>query len=165
MPGTNRLQAALVLVELGAAWPASLLAREGDPRCRVLAEVEGEGPLAFAARAEAFVATAFPPGTAPAVGVVACNQRADVVAEAARRALAELLLSRLDAAGRLWFAAAEDASERFRQRIFELAAELAQAPGAAGRVQAIVGEAGGLESGPATSEAAALGKRSVAQVA
>src|SRR6187455_1962900 len=91
----------LVVVELGAAWPASLTVSGGG--CRVIAETEGEGPLGFAARIDDFVVHAFPRGVAVTRAVVACNLRADQTAEAARRAVAESLLGRLGAKGSLFF--------------------------------------------------------------
>jgi hypothetical protein len=157
-------QVSLVLVELGAAWPSVLLTEAGI--CRVLAEAEGEGPLAFAARAEDFASSAFPRGTQVTHAFIACNQRADETAEAARRALAECLLARLAGHGTLVFAASDDASDRFRRRLFALVADF-DAPGAGERrVRAIFGEEGRrTDSGPATSDGATLAKGVVSRVA
>jgi hypothetical protein len=154
----------LVLVELGAAWPSVLLSEPGI--CRVLAEAEGEGPLAFAARAEDFAVNAFPRGTEVTQALVACNQRADETAEAARRALAECMLSRLAGQGTLVFAASDDASDRFRRRLFALVADFAKVGGGDGRVRALFGEEGSrTASGPATSDGATLAKGVVSRVA
>lgn len=153
-------QASLVLVELGAAWPASLVA--GDGPCRVLAEVEGEGPLGFAARAEAFATSAFPRGMQVSRALVACNLRADETAEAARRAVVECLLSRVSPAGDLCFTASEAASDRFRRRLLDLATNLG-AGARAGRIRASFGEE--RSSGPTTSQAAPAPSHTVARVA
>ncbi len=157
-------QTSLVLVELGAAWPSGLVSQAGI--CRVLAEAEGEGPLAFAARAEDFVADAFPRGTQVTQALVACNQRADETAEAARRALAECLLARLAGHGTLAFVASDDASDRFRRRLFDLVADFDKTGSGDRRVRALFGEeARRTESGPATSDGATLAKGVVSRVA
>ncbi len=155
-------QASLVLVELGAAWPATLVPSDGP--CRVLAEVEGEGPLAFATRAEAFATSAFPRGTQVATALVACNLRADETAEAARRALVECLLVRLSPAGDLCFTAAEAASERFRRRLLDLTGSLG-AGAREGRIRASFGQDTARTSGPTTSQSAPVPSRAVARVA
>jgi len=134
--------------------------------CRVLAEAEGEGPLAFAARAEDFAVNAFPRGTEVTHALVACNQRADETAEAARRVLAECMLSRLAAHGTLAFAASDDASDRFRRRLFALVADFDKARAGDRRVRAVFGEEGRrTASGPATSDGATLAKGIVSRVA
>jgi len=155
----------LVVVELGAAWPASLTVPAGG--CRVIAEREGEGPLGFAARIDDFVVQAVPRGVAVARAVVACNLRADQTAEAARRAVAESLLGRLGPKGSLFFTASHAAGERFRRRLLDLVTELASSGARGERVQARFGDDDGRASGPRTSEgAAALGaETNVARVA
>jgi hypothetical protein len=156
-------QASLIFVELGAVWPAALIAGAGP--CRVLAEAEGEGPLAFAARAEAFATSAFPRGTTVASALLACNQRADETAEAARRAMAECLLARISPSGSLCFATGENATDRFRRRLLDLTCDLG-AGAREGRVSAWFGEQGArIASGPATSQSAAVPDRTVARVA
>lgn len=157
-------QTSLVLVELGAAWPAALMTEAGV--CRVLAEAEGEGPLAFAARADDFVRSAFPRGTQVTHALVACNQRADETAGAARRVLAECLLARLAGHGTLAFVASDDASDRFRRRLFDLVADLDKAGAGERRVHAVFGEEGRrTASGPASSDGATLAKGVVSRVA
>lgn len=132
----------------------------------MLAEVEGEGPLAFAARVEDFSATAFPRGTQVNVALVACNQRADETAEAARRAMAECLLASLAPTGSLSFTASDDATDRFRRRLFDLVADLGKGATAEGRVRAIFGdESRRMVSGPATSDGVTLAGGSVSRVA
>lgn len=132
----------------------------------MLAEVEGEGPLAFAARVEDFSASAFPRGTQVNLALVACNQRADETAEAARRAMSECLLARLTPAGSLSFTASDDATDRFRRRLFDLVADLGKAAAAEGRVRAIFGEESRrTASGPASSAGVTLVDGSVSRVA
>jgi hypothetical protein len=165
MPQKSLSKAALVLVELGAAWPATLVARAGRVSYRVLAEVEGEGPLAFAARAEAFCASAFPRGTQVSTALVACNQRGDETAEVSRRALAESLLAGLAPDGSIFFAGEGSASDRFRRRLYDLASELDAAVGGEGRVGVwFSAEASRTDSGPVPADAAQAGA-GVARVA
>lgn len=152
----------LVVVELGAAWPATLVASRGG--CRVIAETEGEGPLGFAARVDDFVANAFPRSVPLVRAFVACNLRADQTAEAARRAVAESALSRLGTAGVLTFSASHLAGDRFRRRLGDLVAELA-GPTGTGRVQTHLRDEEARASGPRTSERAGTATRSVARVA
>jgi hypothetical protein len=155
----------LVVVELGASWPAAVTTAEIGV-CRVLAEVEGEGPLAFAARVEDFAGSAFPRGTQVTLALVACNQRADETAEAARRAMAECLLLRLAPAGVLSFAASDDATDRFRRRLFDLVADLGKSSAADGRVRALFGDdSRRTASGPAVTAGVTLVGGSVSRVA
>lgn len=152
MPRNSADGCELVVVELGAAWPASLTVSAAG--CRVIAETEGEGPLGFAARIDDFVGQAFPRGVAVSRAVVACNLRADQTAEAARRSVAESLLGRVGSKGALFFTASNTASDRFRRRLLDLVSEL-RANGARGdRVQLRFGEDEGRASGPRTSEGA-----------
>lgn len=150
MPRTFADGCELVVVELGAAWPASLTVGTGG--CRVIAETEGEGPLGFAARIDDFVVQAFPRTVAVSRAVVACNLRADQTAEAARRAVAESLLGRLGPRGTLIFTASGTASDRFRRRLLDLVSELAATGARADRVHIRFGEDEGRASGPRTSE-------------
>lgn len=153
----------LVVVELGAAWPATLVASRGG--CRVVAEIEGEGPLGFAARVDDFVAAAFPRSASVVRAVLACNLRADQTAEAARRAVAESLLSRLGTGGVLTFCAAHHAGERFRRRLGDLVTELS-GPAGSGRIQTHLGsEEAARGSGPRTSDGTATTPAGVARVA
>jgi len=153
----------LVVVELGAAWPATLVASRGG--CRVVAELEGEGPLGFAARVDDFVATAFPRSTVVVRAVLACNLRADQTAEAARRAVAESLLSRMGTTGALNFCAPHTAGERFRRRLSDLVVELS-GPAGSGRVQMHLGsDEAARGSGPRMSDGAAPSAPGVARVA
>jgi hypothetical protein len=170
MPEQIHSRANVVVVELGAPWPAALVGRDaGRPAgstCRVLSEVEGEGPLAFAARVEDFVAQAVPRGTEVALAVVACNQRADETAEVARRALCECLLARVTKGGTLFFSAADATSERFRRRLLDLVGDFTASGAPVARVQAYFAEeASRTTSGPAASDSTSLSGTSVARVA
>lgn len=150
------------MVELGASWPASLVASRGG--CRVIAETEGEGPLGFATRVDDFVAENFPRSLAVTRAFVACNLRADQTAEAARRAVAETILSRLGTTGVLTFSASHLAGERFRRRLSDLVTELAGTAGA-GRIQTYLRDEEARASGPRTSESAGPVAPGVARVA
>ena len=114
----------LVVVELGAVWPAWLV--EGMPHgsCRVLAELEGEGPSAFADRVKSVAASLFPRGLELALIAVACNERTDDAAVAARRDLALSLTARGSRTTRFAFAATEAAGERLRTSLATLTASL-----------------------------------------
>jgi hypothetical protein len=151
MPRNSPEDSELVVVELGAAWPASLVASRGG--CRVIAETEGEGPLGFATRVDDFVATAFPRSAGVARAFVACNLRADQTAEAARRAVAETLLSRLGTTGVLTFSASHLAGDRFRRRLSDLTTELT-GPAGAGRIQMQLRDEDAHASGPRMSASA-----------
>jgi hypothetical protein len=163
MPRTSTDRNQLVAVELGAVWPASLTAAEGT--CRVVAGAEGEGPLDFASRVDDFALSAFPRNVPLTHAVLACNLRADQTADAARRAIAEILLGRLGNAGVLTFAAAPAASERFRRRLLDLVTELGASLGSVDRVGASFGDDDGRVSGPRTSSGTAEALRNVARVA
>jgi len=162
MPPKNNSRASLVIVELGAAWPAALVGRDAGTGCRVLAELEGEGPLAFATRVEDFAAQAFPRGMELELAVVACNQRADETAEVARRAMAECLLARTAKAGSLCFSAADVVSDRFRRRLLDLVSDFAGSGLPEHRIFAYFAEE---TSRTASLESAAPAAGSVARVA
>src|SRR5215217_8418295 len=70
----------LVAVELGAQFP-TLSPAEGAPR-RVLTQLEGESPLAFAERVTSSVEGAFGRGVALGQLALACNERLDDSAQA-----------------------------------------------------------------------------------
>ena len=166
MPSKTHSRASLVIVELGAAWPAALVGADARTGCRVLAEVEGEGPLAFAARVEDFTLQAFPRGTELELAVVACNQRADETAEVARRAMAGCLLPQIARAGSLFFSAADSASDRFRRRLTDLVADFERSGALHGRIQAYFAEeASRTASTPAATAGPRLASDAVARVA
>jgi hypothetical protein len=164
MSQKNLHRTSLVIVELGAVWPAALIAADAAP-CRVLAEAEGEGPLAFAARVEHFADSAFPRGSAVSQAFVACNQRADETAEAARRAMVGCLLAQVAPGGSIVLTAAEDASDRFRRRLLDLAADLGRAAGDRRLRAQFVEESSPTASGLANSTAPTATSDAVARVA
>jgi hypothetical protein len=143
-----------------------LVSRHAGSAYRVLSELEGEGPLAFAARVEDFIGRAFPRSAELELAVVACNQRADETAEVARRALAESVLGRVAKSGAFHFSASDAVSDRFRRRLLDLTAEFARAGGADGRVQAsFAEEVSRTTSSPASADKATAISRAVARVA
>jgi hypothetical protein len=114
----------LVIVELGAVWPAWLVESMPQGSCRVLAELEGEGPAAFADRVKSVSASLFPRGLELALIAVACNERADEAAVAARREVALSLTARGSRSTRVAFAATEEAGVRLRNSLATLSASL-----------------------------------------
>jgi hypothetical protein len=114
----------LVVVELGAVWPAWLVENVPQGSCRVLAELEGEGPAAFADRVRSVSPALFPRGVELALIAVACNERADEAAVAARREVALSLTARGSRSTRVAFAATEDAGVRLRNSLATLTASL-----------------------------------------
>ena len=123
MPSRTPGAGLLVLVELGATWPRSLVESSPYAACRVLAEQEGEGPVAFAARVRTFATSMFPRHVALETAVLACNERADESAVSARRSIAQFLSSRRGRT-RLIFAPAARAREALRRSLDALVAEL-----------------------------------------
>jgi hypothetical protein len=74
----------LVAVELGGEWPN--VAFDGQQR-RVLVQLEGEAPLAFAERVTSGLAALFERGVELHTLALACNERLDAAADEARRNL------------------------------------------------------------------------------
>ena len=114
----------LVVVELGAVWPAWLVEAAPQGYCRVLSELEGEGPTAFAERVKSVSASLFPRGLEFALIAIACNERTDDAAIGARRDLALGLGTRGARSTRFAFTATEDAGERLRNSLSVLTASL-----------------------------------------
>lgn len=100
MKKVNSSEGLLIVVELGAEWPASEIeaARSAKTR-RVLAQDETESPAAFAQRVSEQLASSFPKGVAFASAVVACSERIDAHAQGGRAELALSLASALSRAG------------------------------------------------------------------
>lgn len=115
----------LVAVELGAEWPEGFVAERSAAVRRVVAQTEGETPEAFAARLGRLVDRLFPAGAPLRDAVVACNERTDPGALAARRMIGGFLLGRLGPEGTCAFAAGERAGGRLRHALSALAIELA----------------------------------------
>jgi hypothetical protein len=76
MPLQSPSHGLLVLVELGATWPRSVVEESAHSSRRVLVEVEGEGPAGFAARVASLQNSLFARGVSLKAVVLACNARA-----------------------------------------------------------------------------------------
>ena len=114
----------LVVVELGADWPARALTERPDAVRRVIAQNDGETPEAFAGRLGSLAARLFSSEVELRDAVVACNERTDSAASVARRAVAALLLERVGRKGTFVFAASVRAGGRLRHTLTMLAIEL-----------------------------------------
>lgn len=120
----------LVVVELGAEWPAWVSELSGFRR--VLTQEEGEAPEAFAARARRTERSLFPRGVAKKTLALLCNERTDSAAMTSRAAIVGHLLEGRGGAGQAFFAANARASGRVRSALSSLVTDLGQAHG--GRV-------------------------------
>lgn len=111
----------LVTVELGAEWPCAG-ANDGSPR-RVLAQLEGETPSAFAERVAGSLDGLFGKGIRLGNMTLACNERIDAVADAARRKMAGIALGTMAAhkSGRVVLSASPLSSGRLRHSLASLA--------------------------------------------
>jgi len=110
----------LVAVELGAEFPA--LSPTGAPR-RVLTQLEGESPAAFAERAASALESAFGRGVGLGQLSLACNERLDDAAQAGRRQLASAALGAMAKhhTGKVALCASPRSSGRLRQALSTLA--------------------------------------------
>ena len=118
---TSHGEGALIVVELGAEWPARL-ADVARAR-RVLAQMDGETPAAFAERVANSVDGLFGRGVALGIVALSCNERIDAGAEAARRktlgiALGSMATSR---SGKAYLTAPLRSSGRLRHALSGLA--------------------------------------------
>jgi hypothetical protein len=158
MPSEGALSGLLVMVELGASWPGWLVEGSAHTTRRVVVELEGEGPLAFAARVVAVAASLMPKGVPIDLAVLACNERADDVQRRARRQLGRALLyARGRKKTRLVVAATPEPSERLRESLLSLDAELDAVQGASARLRVCFGRDAAPVSSPVTaSEIAAV---------
>jgi hypothetical protein len=90
----------LIVVELGAEWPASEIEASRNAKARrVLAQDETESPAVFALRVAEQLSSSFPSGVGVASVVVACSERIDADAQGGRAELARGLASALARAG------------------------------------------------------------------
>src|SRR6478609_3637848 len=90
----------LIVVELGAEWPAlEIEAARNAKAKRVLAQDETESPAAFAARVAEQLGSAFPSGVALNSVVVACSERIDAHAQSGRTELARTAAGALARSG------------------------------------------------------------------
>ena len=111
----------LVLVELGGEWP-SPLSSDGALR-RVLAQSEGETPAVFADRVANSLDGLFGKGVRLETATLACNERLDPAAEAARRKILGMALGSMarHKAGRAYLAASPRSGGRVRHALSALA--------------------------------------------
>ena len=116
----------LIVVELGAEWPALAEMREPGGVRRVLAQDEGETPSAFVARVAEGLDGLFARGVTLGTAVVACNERLDANAERARSELSRAVMGVMakDQNGSLLLSASERSSGRLRHALSTLASEL-----------------------------------------
>lgn len=90
----------LIVVELGAEWPASEIEATRTAKARrVLAQDETESLAAFAARVSEQLSSLFPSGVALGSLVVACSERIDAHAQSGRMELARTVAGTLARAG------------------------------------------------------------------
>jgi hypothetical protein len=114
----------LVIMELGAEWPG-LMQADASSR-RVLVQVDGETPAAFAERVSASLDSLFGKGIRLATVAFACNERTDEAADGARRKLGSLALGNMarHKAGRFSFTAPPRSSGRLRHALAALSRAL-----------------------------------------
>jgi hypothetical protein len=113
----------LVVVELGGAWPGeATLARAAAGMRRVLSQTEGETPAAFAERVAGAQEGLFGRGVRLETIVLACNERIDDAAEAARRKTLSVALGNMakHKSGRAYLAASGRSSGRLRHALSSL---------------------------------------------
>jgi len=110
----------LIALELGGEFP-SLAESEGATR-RVLTQHEGETPAAFADRVASGLETIFGRGVELRTVALACNERLDAAADAARRNLVGLALGAMakHRTGKVYLTASRRSSERTRHYLTAL---------------------------------------------
>ncbi|HYP77175.1 MAG TPA: hypothetical protein VER12_14500 [Polyangiaceae bacterium] len=117
----------LIVVELGAEWPASEIECSRNAKARrVLAQDETESPAAFALRVSEQLGSSFPGGVALGGVIVACSERLDLHAQAGRAELARIAASTLgrSGGGSLSFVASDRNGGRSKPSLSSLLAEL-----------------------------------------
>ena len=107
--------------ELGGEWPSPTSA-DGSLR-RVLAQNEGETPALFAERVANSLDGLFGKGVRLETATLACNERLDPAADAARRKILSLALGSMakHKAGRAYLAASARSGGRLRHALSSLA--------------------------------------------
>jgi hypothetical protein len=125
-PALNGLKGSglLVVVELGGEWPG-LMQADASAR-RVVTQHEGETPSAFADRVAASLDSLFGRGIKLTTVALACNERIDPVADAARRKFGSLVLGTMakHKEGRFYFTASPLSSGRLHHALSALARAL-----------------------------------------
>lgn len=115
--------AVLVAVELGADWPQGSAitpsASSAGTVRRVVSQDEGEGPAQFTERVAGVLDDLRGRGLEPSTFALACNERLDETAQAARRRLAGLVLGAMARrkAGKLYLSASSRSSGRLRHAL------------------------------------------------
>lgn len=111
----------LVAVELGGEWPDVAFAEQ---QRRVLVQLEGEAPVAFAERVTSNLDALFGRGVALRTLALACNERTDAAADQARRMLLGLSLGAMakQSEGAVLLSAPSRSGERMRGYLEALAA-------------------------------------------
>jgi hypothetical protein len=138
----------LVIVELGGEWPQLAVRHAaGAGSRRVIAQVEGETPAAFADRVANSLDGLFARGIKLDTVALASNERLDEAAETARRKVASLALGRMAIAkhmsGRVFLTAPPRSSGRLRHALSALARGLFEEWRTAGLDVSVDFEAGG----------------------
>lgn len=112
----------LVAVELGADWPSLAFDLPSNER-RVLVQLEGESPAAFADRVSGSLDSLFGRGVELRALALACNERLDSAADEARRSLVGLALGSMaqKRAGKVYLTAAPQSTGRLRVYLTALA--------------------------------------------
>lgn len=148
-PCPSSARGLLVVVELGSEWPA--LREDGAAR-RVIAQTEGEAPATFAERVAGGLDGLFAQGIQLSTVTIACNERVDEAADAARRKLAGLSLGAMakNKAGKVYLATSSRSGGRLRHSLSALARGLHEEWRTAGlEVSVDLGE--DLQSSPAAA--------------
>ena len=117
--------AAIVVMEAGSEWPAWIEV----PEASVIAQEEAESPRQLADRVIDHLESARARGAPVRFAVIACSERTDDGALAARRAAATAMLGTMAKAGggRLLLSASKRSSGRARHALSSVATDLAQA--------------------------------------
>ena len=115
----------LIVVELGAEWPAlEIEAARNAKAKRVLCQDETESPASFAARVAEQLGGSFPSGVVLGSVVVACSERIDERAQSGRTELVRVLASALARArGNLTLVACDRNNARSKSSFSSLCAE------------------------------------------
>jgi len=108
-------------MELGAAWPVELA--DAALERRVLTQLEGETPAAFAERVTSRIDALFGRGATLGALALACNERIDGAADDARKTLIGLSLGTMAKrqTGKVYLTASPRSSGRIREYLASLA--------------------------------------------
>lgn len=122
----------LVVVELGGEWPgiarSSEAAGAAEPQRRVLSQSEGESPAEFSERVASSLDSLFGRGIKLSTVSLACNERLDEAADAARRMLCGVALGAMakHKSGRFYLTASARSSGRLHHALSSLAQGLSE---------------------------------------